>query len=59
MATQDPQVLYRINRAAEMLDVSRSTIYRLVKAKQLTLVRFGQRTSRITAESLLALLQSR
>lgn len=53
-----PQALCQINRTAERLDVSRSTIYRLVRAKQLVLVRIGQRASRITEESITDYLDS-
>lgn len=49
----------QINRPAEKLDVSRATIYRLVKDKHLKLVKVGKRASRITAQSLTDYLESR
>jgi len=39
-----------------MLNVSRATVYRLVDAGRLTKISLGYRTSRITAESVDALL---
>lgn len=56
---QQNQVLYRVSRTAEMLDVSRSTVYRLVRAKHLKLVKIGKRGSRISAESIAEFLKSR
>ncbi|MDM0003935.1 helix-turn-helix domain-containing protein [Variovorax sp. J22G73] len=50
---------FQINRVAQMLDVSRSTVYRLIRDKQLTLVKVGKRGSRITAESVSELLRAR
>jgi excisionase family DNA binding protein len=44
--------LHRVNAAARMLDVSRPTIYRLVRAGELTLVKIGKRASAITEDSL-------
>lgn len=44
--------VYRINRACELLGVSRATTYRLVRDKKLVLVKVGERASAITAESL-------
>lgn len=44
--------LHRVNAAAKMLDVSRPTIYRLVRAGELTLVKIGKRASAITEDSL-------
>lgn len=59
MSSTAPQALYQINRTAERLDVSRATIYRLVRAGHLKLVRVGARSSRITEESLTTFLASR
>ncbi|MBD9406225.1 helix-turn-helix transcriptional regulator [Acidovorax sp. 22279] len=59
MNTAQHQLAYQINRAAEKLDVSRSTIYRLVNDKHLTLVKVGKRASRITAKSIHDYLASR
>ncbi|WP_310041701.1 helix-turn-helix transcriptional regulator [Paraburkholderia caribensis] len=44
--------LHRINVAARLLGVSRATIYRLVRAGHLTLVKIGLNASGITDESL-------
>ncbi|AVQ84249.1 helix-turn-helix domain-containing protein [Variovorax sp. PMC12] len=52
-------VAFQINRVAQMLDVSRSTVYRLVRDKHLTLVKVGKRGSRVTAESVSELLRAR
>ena len=59
MSTTQHPLAYQVNRAAEKLDVSRATIYRLVKGKHLTLVKVGKRASRITAKSLTDYLASR
>jgi excisionase family DNA binding protein len=45
---------YRINIAMAKLGISRSTIYRMVKNGDLTLVKISRHASGITAESLLA-----
>ena len=57
-AAQHP-LAYQINHAAAKLDVSRATIYRLVKDKHLTLVKVGKRASLITAKSIHDYLESR
>jgi len=59
MSTAQHPLAYQINRAAEKLDVSRSTIYRLVKDRHLKLVKVGKRASRITAQSIHEYLESR
>lgn len=59
MTTAHPTRAYQVNRVAQMLDVSRSTIYRLVRAKRLTLVKVGKRGSRVTATSVEDLLRER
>ena len=51
MNTQAPRI-YRINRASDLLGISRATTYRLVRDKKLVLVKVGERASGITAESL-------
>ena len=45
-------LIYRINEVVQMLKVSRGTVYRLVKAGHLRLVKIGTSASGITAESL-------
>jgi excisionase family DNA binding protein len=47
-----PVKLHRIKNAAAMLGVSKPTIYRLVRAGQLTLVKLGTRASAITDDSI-------
>lgn len=49
---QPQRLVYRINTAADKLEVSRSTIYRPVKAKQLQLIKVSKDASRITADSI-------
>lgn len=58
MTLKQPALLFQINRVAQMLDVSRSTVYRLIRAKKLTLVKIGTRGSRITAASVAELLSA-
>jgi excisionase family DNA binding protein len=48
--------LYRISAVMVQLSVSRATIYRMVAAGKLRLVKIGERSSGITAESINALL---
>lgn len=57
--TAQTALAFQINRVAQMLDVSRSTVYRLVKDKHLTLVKVGKRSSRITASSVNAFVKAR
>lgn len=59
LTTLRPGIAYSVNHTAEMLDVSRSTVYRLVRAKRLKLIKVGKRGSRIPAESLSEFLESR
>ena len=47
-----PSLIYRINEVVQMLQVSRATVYRLVKAGHLKFVKVGTSASGITAESL-------
>ena len=48
--------LYRISDVMVQLSVSRATIYRMVDAGKLRLVKVGKQGSRITAESIEAVL---
>lgn len=50
--TPAPQRIYRINKAAELLGISRATTYRLIKVGKLVMVKISQRASGVTAESL-------
>ncbi|MFL9932048.1 helix-turn-helix domain-containing protein [Paraburkholderia sp. RL18-103-BIB-C] len=50
--------LHRIKNAAIMLGVSKPTIYRLVRAGELTLVKLGRRASAITDDSLCEFIAS-
>lgn len=58
MTPKHPDLLFKINRVAQMLDVSRSTVYRLIRDKKLTLVKVGTRVSRITASSVAELVSA-
>lgn len=49
-----PPLVYRINVAMAQLGVSRTTIYRMVKAGSLELVKISVRASGITATSITA-----
>lgn len=57
MSTNQPLV-YRINVAMAKLGVSRTTIYRMVHAGDLKLVKISARASGITAASLQAVAQA-
>jgi excisionase family DNA binding protein len=48
---------YRILEAAELLGISKWTVYRLVKEGRLTLVKVGKRASGIPADSLRNLMR--
>ena len=48
--------LYRISEVMAQLGISRATVYRMVAAGKLRLVKVGQTGSRITAESIDALI---
>lgn len=50
--TEARPITYRINVAMAKLGVSRTTIYRMVAAGQLKLVKISTRASGITADSL-------
>lgn len=51
--------LYRISSAMAHLQVSRTSIYRLVARGDLELVKVGARTSRITSDSLLRVMSGK
>ncbi|POS10294.1 helix-turn-helix transcriptional regulator [Burkholderia gladioli] len=51
--------LYRISEAMAQLSVSRATIYRMVGSGKLKLVKVGTQGSRITAESIDALISGK
>lgn len=55
-SAQTPAKLYRIADAMEILSVSKATLYRMVAAGTLRLVKIGPSGSRITAESIDALI---
>lgn len=57
-ATTIPK-LYKISEAMVQLSVSRATIYRMVAAGTLRLVKVGTQGSRITAESIDALISGK
>lgn len=50
--TTTPPLVYRVDRLADMLGISRVSIYRLVEAKELDLVKTGIKSSGITHASL-------
>jgi len=52
-------MLYRISSAMEYLQVSRTSIYRLLARGDLELVKIGARTSRITSDSLLRVMSGK
>lgn len=45
-------IVYRINAAVKKLGISRATIYRMIKAGDLDLVKISIRASGITSESM-------
>ena len=51
----DVPLLATVSNSARLLDVNRRTIYKLVAAGKLELVKIGPRSSRITGASLLRL----
>ncbi|VVE36387.1 DNA-binding protein [Pandoraea horticolens] len=48
--------LYRVAEVTKLLSVSRATVYRLIAAEKLKLVKISTRSSGITAASIEALL---
>lgn len=50
--TTTPPKLYRISAVMAQLGVSRATVYRMAEAGKLCLVKIGERSPRITAESI-------
>jgi excisionase family DNA binding protein len=52
-------VLYRISSVMSLLEVSRSTVYRMVASKELELVKLSMRASRITSASVARVLAGR
>jgi predicted DNA-binding transcriptional regulator AlpA len=46
------QKLYKVSTAMEMLDVCRSTIYRMGARGELEIVKIGVRATRVTAQSI-------
>lgn len=56
MTTNPHPLLYRINVAEAKLGVSRSTIYRLIKAGTLCRVKIGKRASGVTVASVHAMI---
>ncbi|GMM62306.1 helix-turn-helix transcriptional regulator [Novosphingobium pituita] len=52
------QMLVSVTKAAEVLSLSRSTIYELMDAGELTKVKFGRRTG-ITVDSIKAAVKAR
>jgi excisionase family DNA binding protein len=55
MAETQPK-LYRVQDVMEQLSVSRATVYRLVGAGKLRMINLGRKCTKITAESVDALL---
>ena len=52
------KLIYRINEATEALGVSRTTIYRLVKRGELSLIKIDStKSSGITAASITAMIE--
>lgn len=49
---QTPPLAYRVDNAKHLLNLSKNTIYRLVKSGDLDLVKLGPRASAITRESI-------
>lgn len=58
-ATHTPKLAYRIAEASRLIGLSRSSLYRLVDSKELTLVKLSARSSAITRSSIVEYAQSR
>lgn len=56
---QTPPLAYRVENAKYLLNLSKNTIYRLVKSGDLDLVKLGPRASAITRESIVRYADSR
>ncbi|WP_175924932.1 helix-turn-helix transcriptional regulator [Burkholderia cepacia] len=54
--TRTPKKLYRIKAVMDMTSISRTTVYRLVDKGKLKLVKIGERSSGIAAESVEAIM---
>lgn len=57
--TPTPALVYRIPQAAHLLAMGRSSVYRLVDAGELELVKLGVRSSAITRASLVRFAETR
>lgn len=58
-ATHTPQLAYRIPQVAFLTGLSRSSIYRLIGDKELTLIKLGLRSSAVTRDSLITYAKAR
>ncbi|GEM_PF-2932071 len=56
---QTPKLAYRIPETSRIIALSRSSIYRLIDAKELTLIKVGARASAITRDSLIHYAEAR
>lgn len=54
-----PTLVYRIPQAARLLSLGRSSVYRLVDAGELDLIKLGRRSSAITRASLIKFCDAR
>ncbi len=57
--TQPNRAAYRVSTVADMLDVSRVSVYRLAKTGELQICKTGLRSSGVTGVSLVNYLQRR
>lgn len=58
-AIQPNRAAYRVPKVADMLDVSRVSVYRLAKAGEIKICKTGPRSSGVTRESLVNYFQRR
>lgn len=56
---QPTRATYRVPKVADILDISRVSVYRLAKAGEITIRKTGPRCSGVTRESLVAYLARR
>jgi excisionase family DNA binding protein len=56
--TVDTGRMYRIGEVADVLQVSESTVYKLMRDRKLRTVKLGGRATRITGEDLAACVQA-